>query len=222
MANKSSPRRRTPEQARAEILAAATDLMQRYGPDGVSLRQVAEAAGVTHGLVTHYFGTYRALVRAVLLRAEEERRARIRERMQAGEGVPYAVDVTTVLFDSLSDPRHVRLWAWSMLDPERPDDAAEGLAAFVDTLEEGIRLVLAGPRMPDRARIEQTVLLALSVSYGYALGRRRWLSGLGRDPDDPAADAAFRAVVAAAVATQWPADGPSGSVNRPPTAGPPR
>ncbi|WP_069772133.1 helix-turn-helix domain-containing protein [Streptomyces sp. LUP30] len=58
-------RRRAPEQARQEILDAAAELIARHGPDGVGLRRVAEAVGISHGLVTHCFGTYSALVRAV-------------------------------------------------------------------------------------------------------------------------------------------------------------
>ncbi|HEX4225374.1 MAG TPA: TetR/AcrR family transcriptional regulator [Pseudonocardiaceae bacterium] len=175
-------RRRTPEQARAEILDAATELIARRGPDGASLRQVAEAAGVTHGLVTHYFGTYRGLVGAVLRGASERRQARIRERMRADGGIPHADRVFDELFRTLADEQYVRLWAWSMLNPEGDQNPSEGLAAFVDAFEHGVGLALSGV---DRARIEQVVLLGLSASYGYALGRRGWLTGLGHDPDAP-------------------------------------
>ncbi|MFB6986797.1 TetR/AcrR family transcriptional regulator [Streptomyces sp. NPDC056230] len=82
---------------------AATDLIARHGPDGVGLRRVAETVGVTHGLVTHYFGTYRALVRAVLERENERKRELVRERMRADGSVPYADGMTRVLFEILGD-----------------------------------------------------------------------------------------------------------------------
>lgn len=195
-------RRRTPDQARAEILDAATDLIARRGPDGASLRQVAEATGVTHGLVVHYFGTYRGLVRAVLQRASEQQRARIRERIRTEEGIPYATHVVEELFRTLGDEKYVRLWAWAMLNQEEGQSPSEGLAAFVDAFEEGVRIAFDehGQQPPDRARIESVVLLGLSATYGYALGRRSWLSGLGHDPAAADADAAFGSALTSVVA----------------------
>jgi AcrR family transcriptional regulator len=194
-------RRRTPEQAREEILDAAAELIARYGPDGVGLRRVAEAAGISHGLVTHYFGTYGALVRAVLQRENERQRERVRERMRADHGVPYADDMTQVLFETLADERYVRLFAWSSLHAEDVGTSSQGLSELIDAVEAGIRLVLPSPARPDRNRIEAVVLLALSAAYGYALGNRSWLAGLGHDPDDPAYAAAFRAVLSSTLAT---------------------
>lgn len=193
-------RRRTPGQARAEILDAATDLIARRGPDSASLRQVAEAAGVTHGLVTHYFGTYQNLVGAVLHRASERQRERIREHMRAEDGIPYADRVIPELFRALADERYVRLWAWGMLHPDASQAGSAGLAGFVDAFEHGVGLALTGANRPDRARIEQVVLLGLSAAYGYALGKRSWLTGLGHDPADPRGDEAFADTLAMVVA----------------------
>jgi AcrR family transcriptional regulator len=193
-------RRRTPEQARTEILDAATELIALRGPDGASLRQVAEAAGMTHGLVVHYFGSYQALVGAVLHRAFERQRARIRDGMRADGGIPYADRVIPELFRALADEQFVRLWAWAMLNPDSARSPSAGLAAFVDAFEQGVGLALTGPDRPDRARIEQVVLLGLSASYGYALGKRGWLSGLGHDPDDPRHDRNFTETLAVTVA----------------------
>ncbi|MEW2398136.1 TetR/AcrR family transcriptional regulator [Streptomyces sp. NPDC046862] len=201
-------RRRTPEQAREEILDAAAELIARYGPDGVGLRRIAEAVGVSHGLVTHYFGTYRALVRAVLQRENERQRERIRERMRADHGVPYADGMTQVLFETLADERYVRLFAWSSLHAEDVGTSSRGLSELVDAVEAGVRLALPGPDRPDRDRIEAVVLLALSAACGFALGKRSWLAGLGHDPADPTHDAAFRAALSAALATHM-AGGPA-------------
>ncbi|MEU7012422.1 TetR/AcrR family transcriptional regulator [Streptomyces sp. NPDC046385] len=196
-------RRRTPEEARAEILDAATDLIARHGPDGVGLRRVAEAVGVTHGLVTHYFGTYAALVRAVLQRENERKRDLVRERLQADGRVPYADGMTRVLFEILGDERYVRLWAWSQLhdwEGGNAPDAPTHLSRLVDAIEDGVRTVLPGPDGPDRERIEMVVLLAMSGAYGYALGRRYWLTDLGHDPDAPGRDDTYRTALSSALA----------------------
>jgi AcrR family transcriptional regulator len=56
--------RRTPEEARTLILDAADSVFREHLPDVVGLKDVARAAGVSHALVTHYFGTYAGLVAA--------------------------------------------------------------------------------------------------------------------------------------------------------------
>ena len=58
--------RRSPEEARTLILDAADAVFREHLPDAVGLKEVAKAAGVSHALVTHYFGTYANLVEAAL------------------------------------------------------------------------------------------------------------------------------------------------------------
>src|ERR1043165_9545887 len=60
--------RRTPEDARSHILDAADAVFRDQLPDAVGLREIAAAAEVSHGLVTHYFATYEGLVAAVIAR----------------------------------------------------------------------------------------------------------------------------------------------------------
>jgi TetR/AcrR family transcriptional regulator, repressor for neighboring sulfatase len=59
----------------AAILDAAVELYARRGPDGVSLREVAQSAGLTHALVARYFGSKQGLVAAVEARLTAEVRA---------------------------------------------------------------------------------------------------------------------------------------------------
>lgn len=49
----------------AAILDAAVELYATHGPDGVPLRDVALAAGLTHAMVARYFGSKQGLVSAV-------------------------------------------------------------------------------------------------------------------------------------------------------------
>ncbi|GAA4636232.1 hypothetical protein GCM10023196_085150 [Actinoallomurus vinaceus] len=160
---------------------------------------MAEAVGVTHGLVTHYFGTYGALVREVLRRENALLRERVRDRIRAEAGLPTAKGMMSVLFDTLADERYVRLWAWAELHADL-GMADLGLRELVDAMDQGIRAVLPWEEVPGRDRIEAVVLLGLSAAYGYALGHRSWLSGLGHDPADPGRDAAFRSGLTAVLA----------------------
>jgi AcrR family transcriptional regulator len=189
-------RRRDPAESRAELLAAAAELIRQRGPDNVSLRQIAEAAGVAHGLVSHYFGSYAALVREVL-RVENDRiEARVRERIRAEGGVPLAADIMDVVFDTLADERYLRLFVWAEMHADYRGATRPALVELVDTMETGIRDALGGRPVPGRARIEAVVLIGLSAAYGFAIGGRSWLAGLGHDPDDPAHAAEFRVQLA--------------------------
>ncbi|HEX8568407.1 MAG TPA: TetR/AcrR family transcriptional regulator [Caulobacteraceae bacterium] len=69
---KTSKRGRPPKEAGGDtsgaILDAAEELFALHGFDGVTLRQVAKAAGVDVALIGYYFGAKRSLFDAVFLR----------------------------------------------------------------------------------------------------------------------------------------------------------
>jgi len=53
-------------QVRVALIAAATELFADRGPSAVTVREIADAAQVNHGLVHHYFGSKDGLLSAVL------------------------------------------------------------------------------------------------------------------------------------------------------------
>jgi AcrR family transcriptional regulator len=57
------------------ILDAAQELFAKHGPAAVTVRQVAEKAGVTHALVHKYFGSKDDLIKAVVDRVDVQRAA---------------------------------------------------------------------------------------------------------------------------------------------------
>src|SRR3954468_19442104 len=67
-----------PEQRRDQILDAANALFAERGYDEVTIEDIASAAGVTRGLVHHYFGgrkdVYIALLERLGAASEEELR----------------------------------------------------------------------------------------------------------------------------------------------------
>jgi len=58
--------RRTPEKARAHILACAEKIMTEHGLNSVQVRAVAREAGMTDAGVTHHFGSREGLLEALL------------------------------------------------------------------------------------------------------------------------------------------------------------
>ncbi|MGL4541903.1 MAG: transcriptional regulator BetI [Polymorphobacter sp.] len=124
-----APFHREGEAVRRDALIAATaQCLATYGAGGISVRMVAAAAGVSAGLVTHYFGgideliaaTYRAtgdrigaLLDAAVAAAEQEPRARLRAYVEANFCAP------------VSDPDLLATWAafWA-LARAKPEIAA--------------------------------------------------------------------------------------------------
>lgn len=179
---KPARRRRDPEEARGEILEAADHLLSERPPDEVGLADIARGAGVSHALVSHYFGTYVGVVDAVL----ERRRAVVRARVVARIAKADLVDpdeLVDAVFDALSDRTLVRLTLWA-LAAERPSASetfplhAQGMRIVADAIAER----LGDPRAETRRRIEQAMVVAGSAALGYVVARPGWMAALGREP----------------------------------------
>jgi AcrR family transcriptional regulator len=172
-------KRRRPEEARRLILDAAQALIAERGPDAVGLKDVAQAAAVSHALVTHYFGTYEGLVEEALIDHLE------RQRLDGIERIRAAADPEawlTIAFEQFGHPLAVRLLVWALLTGrlEREDFVVfrtRGLAATVDALEDTLR---AAGRTVDRDVLERSVLLGLSAVIGYTVGRKPLWGALGK------------------------------------------
>lgn len=198
-------RRRTPEAAREAILHAADGLFAADGPEHVGLAQVAHAAGVTHGLVTHYFGTFAGLVREVLARRNRLAAATVLEQVMAARETGDVAALGRFAVDYVSDEVRARLFLW-LRTHEAPARASAGephtplLRALVDVVERELPAIQAAREAPPlpRARIELLVLLTLAAGHGWALGKHAWLRGLGREPG-PDVDEAFRTLLLTAL-----------------------
>jgi len=153
-----------------------------FQPDQVGLKEVAREAGVSHALITHYFGTYAGLIEAAL-----ERRLRaIREsallRLRQAGALSRPTELLAVLFSALDDPVHLRLTRW-LLASERPS----AVHAFA-LRDHGLQIIahqVASAMHPDPgraliAKVEIALLTAVSAAYGYAIGKHAFVAALGR------------------------------------------
>src|ERR1700683_1695598 len=77
--------RRTPEEARRLILEAAQAAIARTGPDGLRLQEIAAAAGISHPLILHHFGSRAGLLRALTNEAAIELKDKLVDAMTAGD-----------------------------------------------------------------------------------------------------------------------------------------
>src|SRR5687768_7027678 len=107
---------------RDEILDAVLDAAERLfaaaGPSDVSLRAIAQEAGVNYGLVHRHFGTKDDLFDQLLLRYQR----RWTVRLEGGD-LDYAGALEQMLGTGRDAGTYLRLLAWTLLsDREEPSD----------------------------------------------------------------------------------------------------
>ena len=109
-------RRRNREQTIHDILDAAEVLLDRKGPDGFGLAELGRSAGVSFGLIHHYFGGKEGLLRAVLQRTLRQLGREIRRIQETGAFWDPDAPAVVVVFDTyLRKPGFARLMAWGLL-----------------------------------------------------------------------------------------------------------
>jgi AcrR family transcriptional regulator len=152
---------------RASLLAAATLLFAEHGPRAVSVKQVADAAGVNHGLVHHYFGSKDALVTAVL------------EHLADDAAVEIAACRPPAFAFAAGGPaeRHGRILAHLLLDGTDPLELKRtfpAVQALVDRLrDEGL----------DRRAAQERAAQVSALVLGWQFFDRYLLTAAGLDPD---------------------------------------
>lgn len=178
--------RRSPEEARAVILDAADAVFAEHLPDAVGLRDVADQAGVSHALVTHYFGTYSGLVEAALerrfMRLRESLVARLLASLEGDAGVTELLRAyRQALTENAQDPVTVRLATWAMMSGRVGQDdffshRMQGLRMLADALESRTRIPREDLEFVLVASFAMTVTWtvagkALSGSFGKQRGK---------------------------------------------------
>src|SRR4051794_29675441 len=105
--------RRDPTEARQMILEAAMRVLAKRGPAAVGLKEVAAEAGVSNALVTHYFGTYEALVSTAVVDAMATLRSRLIERLLVTPD-PTPAAVVQLYLELALEPSYGRLVSWAL------------------------------------------------------------------------------------------------------------
>ncbi len=172
--------RRAPEEARRVILEATSELLVAQGPDAIGLKDVAARAGVSHALVTHYFGTKDSLFEEAIAAHAMDLRQTIMSALDSEDTIPVET-LIGMLLDSLTEASAGRLAAWLMLSGrmDRADffsQRQKGAKRIVDRLMN--RFAESGVVI-SRERIEFAILLVLTAAHGYAVGRKAFLGSLG-------------------------------------------
>jgi AcrR family transcriptional regulator len=120
-------KRAEPDARRQSLIAACARVLARDGAGGASVRTIAAEAGVSPGLVGHYFAGIDALVAATYAQIGEQVRDALAAAVAAAGDDPRArllAYVTASFAPPIADPALLATWIafWSMVKP-RPDIA---------------------------------------------------------------------------------------------------
>jgi AcrR family transcriptional regulator len=173
--------RRTPEEARRLILETAQELIARAGPEGLRLQEIAAAAGISHPLILHHFGSREGLVRALTQQAVAELRDKLIAAMGSAE---YSLEQQLdQVFDAFRDGLAQRLAWLATIDPAGEQaGTATIMRDIADTLH-ARRVATAPPGMvPERADTEALLHLIAAVAFGDAIFGPRLRRSAGLPP----------------------------------------
>jgi AcrR family transcriptional regulator len=155
---------------------AAIRLLQEKGVlAGLNLREVAEAADVTRGLVYHHFGSRRGLLRSALRNSSYPRRALILKRRT----LPPGERLGDFLRHTIKQPTSVQLLTLLILDG---DEGVIGLPFAEDTIRGHREDMAAGLRSDELSPEVLTVGIAAAV-FGWAIYRRSFANSVGVDAE---------------------------------------
>ncbi|MBE9477019.1 MAG: TetR family transcriptional regulator C-terminal domain-containing protein [Proteobacteria bacterium] len=118
-------KRESPDQRQDDLIAATLRLIASGGPEAATVRNIAMEAGVTPGLIRHYFSTKEDLIGAAYERHMTTMRYATystREGALPGAVARLAALVTASLTAPVTDPRAMALWAGFIQSVQR--DAA--------------------------------------------------------------------------------------------------
>jgi AcrR family transcriptional regulator len=189
--------RRTPEEARRQILETAQALIASTGPDGLRLQDIAAAAGISHPLILHHFGSREGLVRAMTRQAAAELRDKLLAAMASSE---YSVEQQLDrVFDAFRDGLAQRLvWLATVDAGEDAEGTQMIMRDIADKLHE--RRIAAAPPGAAITRDDTDALIHLVATA--AFGDALFGSQLHRSAGLPATDEtdhAFRLWLAALI-----------------------
>ncbi len=167
--------RQTEDARRAALIAAAIALISEGGPEVATVRAIADRAGVTPGLIRHYFGTKEALMRATYTHVMDTMTQASVEVAAAAPDVAQvrlAVFVTSSLRPPVMDAQAMGLWAGFLhqmrADPEMRAVHEASYLHYRDLLQ---GLIAALPRKADAAQLRSDAIACNAVIDGL------WLEG---------------------------------------------
>ena len=167
--------RQQEEARRADLIAATIALVSDGGAGAATVRAIADKAGVTPGLIRHYFTSKETLLRAAYAHVMQGMAATSLAVVETAPNRPearLAVFVAASLRPPVVDPQAMGLWAGFLHQMRRDADmraAHEASYLHYRDLLQG--LIAALPRMADAPRLRADAIACNAVIDGL------WLEG---------------------------------------------
>lgn len=167
--------RASEERRRDDLITAALALVAEGGLQAATVRQIAAKAGVTPGLIRHYFTTKDDLTRAAYTRLMEQM---IGQSSTALDSAPQgalprlAGFVAASVSPPVVDPVSVGLWAGFLHDLQRDAKMRDiHTANYLDFRDKLQQLIANLPRKCDQTRLRREAIACNAVIDGL------WLEG---------------------------------------------
>lgn len=164
-----------------KIIGSAREIFTREGHGGLSLRKVAEDAGIAVGNLTYHFPTKRSLVHAVLHEAQADYIEQHLELFEAPPEDPFEI-LLNVVEHYVRNARHAhrfffQIWGYAACDDEANDTVRNLYRPIGQLLYFLVRA--SNAELNDR-NIRRAVLQISSLEEGYKLF-------MGMRPEDDSA-----------------------------------
>ncbi len=164
---RNEPARASTPSLRSTLVEQAFVLLDREGPDGVTIRAVARAAGVSHAAPANHFADRRHLLTELASEAFRQYLAFVDAFPAPNRARAYVAGM--VEFALAFPGRYQLIWRKDLVDWEDPAFLEQMDRAYADFLRElGQSEARSGDRPPD---IETLATAAWSMAHGYAVLR---------------------------------------------------
>jgi AcrR family transcriptional regulator len=142
------------EAVKRALLDAAAELFAEQGPERVSVRDLAERAGVNHGLVHRHFGSKAGVLRALMQQLSQRIAA---DASASGASLPSAFAATA------ARGAYWRVLARALLDGGDPRELQPGFPLVQQLLAQAREAQKCGRVSPD---VDARLLTAMGVAMG--------------------------------------------------------
>jgi AcrR family transcriptional regulator len=144
---------------REAILRSALAAFSRHGYDGIGVREIAQAAGVTAVLVNRYFGSKEELFAAAVETAFAER-----GNLFEGESSTFAQRLTADVMTKIEkDAERINVFFLLLRSAPNPRAAEILRDSIARHFERPLKSLLRGPRAGERAAMILAVVAGLSL-----------------------------------------------------------
>jgi AcrR family transcriptional regulator len=194
--------RRTPDEARRLILDAAQAAIARTGPEGLRLHDIATAAGISHPLILHHFGSRAGLVRALTREATAELKDKLVAAMTERD---YSIEEQLDrVFNAFRHGLGQRLAWLATVDPDGDQSGSTVIQHEIADHLHARRIAAAPPGTTVALQDSQFLVhLIATAALGDAIYGTQLRRSAGLD-DGPETDSRFRAWLAALIRARTP------------------